>query len=83
MLYHCLRRGHNIKTTLGRRFLFDRITKVILFLAFKGLKSQHSLPSKHKTFVQRQSCTNVIQMFLCLLGGHTACMYFSQSLLMQ
>ena len=30
MLYHCLRRKPNIKTTLGRRFPFDRITTVIL-----------------------------------------------------
>ena len=28
MLYHCLRRWPNIKTTLRRRFVFDGITTV-------------------------------------------------------
>ena len=30
LVYHCLRRWPNIKTTLGRRFVFDIITTVIL-----------------------------------------------------
>ena len=32
MLYHCLRRRPNIKTTLRRRFVFDAITTVISML---------------------------------------------------
>ena len=31
MLYHCLRRWPNIEPTLDRRFVFARITTVILF----------------------------------------------------
>ena len=32
MLYHHLRCRPNIKTTLGRRFVFDKITTVILIV---------------------------------------------------
>ena len=50
MLYHCLRRWSNIKTTLGRRFVFDRATTVILIV-----KCSTNVPddhSKHPRWVQ-------------------------------
>ena len=40
MLYHCLRRRPNNKTILSRRFVFDRVTSVILILSNLALKTR-------------------------------------------
>ena len=51
MLYHCLKRRPNIKTTLGRRFLFDRITTVILIVK-SSTEKVITVHSKHSRLVQ-------------------------------
>ena len=62
MLYHCLRRWPNNKTTLRRRFVFDAITTVISMLIFNIWKVLLLVSST-------QCCFNAEQLS-AMLGLH-------------